>query len=197
MVYRRLLTRHSTCEQPGVLSQGRDNAHTCDVRGLGQELQRWRTQCECVMAEQGRARTCCCFCSSMSTWLTPLRELGSVREAHLEQRWGPDGQGAEHRPQCGLHWYYRVNCSLGFCLAGQYRGTYYVPASSIGPSLAPHAGQYRWVRGCRGVCNTPIVPALHSPKGPCYSRTQSTNKEKTRRTLQQGTHKRRGDPRVN
>ena len=64
------------------------------------------------------------------------------------------------------------------CLARQYRGTYYVPASSIGPSLAPRAGQYRWVRGCRGVCNTPIVPALHSPKGPCYTRTQSTNKGK-------------------
>ena len=35
-------------------------------------------------------------------WLTPLSELGSVRDAHLEQQWSRDEQGAEHRPQCGL-----------------------------------------------------------------------------------------------
>ena len=58
-----------------------------------------------VLAGEGRARTCCCCCSSMSTWLTPLRELGSVRDADLEQRWGRLKQGAEHRPQCGFPMY--------------------------------------------------------------------------------------------
>ena len=35
-----------------ALKRGRSNDHTCDARGLGQELQRWRTQC----ASWARAR---------------------------------------------------------------------------------------------------------------------------------------------
>ena len=56
-----------------------------------------------VVLVWGVARTCSCFCRSMSASLTSLLELSSVRAACLEQRWGRDEQGAEHRPQCGLH----------------------------------------------------------------------------------------------
>ena len=58
-----------------------------------------------VLAGQGRARTCCCFSSSMSTWLTSLLQLGSVGKADLEHRRGHDGGGSERRPPCGLHKY--------------------------------------------------------------------------------------------
>ena len=58
-----------------------------------------------VVLAWGVARTCSCFCSSMSASLTSLPELGSVRTACLEQRWGREEQGAEHRPQSGLRTY--------------------------------------------------------------------------------------------
>ena len=58
-----------------------------------------------VLAGRGRARTCCCFSSSMSTWLTSLLQLGSVGRADLEHRQGHNGGGFEPRPPCGLDKY--------------------------------------------------------------------------------------------
>ena len=97
-----LLNRHGTCEQPGC------------SRGVGTTL----THVTCGASSgsftggersavdgQGRARTCCCFSRSVVTLLTPLGELGSVRDADLEQRWGRDGQGSDHRPHCGHDMY--------------------------------------------------------------------------------------------
>ena len=55
-----------------------------------------------VLAGRGRARTCCCFSSSMSIWLTSLRQLGSDGIADLEQRRGHDRWSVKQRPHCGF-----------------------------------------------------------------------------------------------
>ena len=78
---------------------------------------------------QGRARTCCCFSRSVVTLLTPLGELGSVRDADLEQRWGRDGQGSDHRPHCGHDMYYTVGFTSDF-LSTCFLGTSSKPATT-------------------------------------------------------------------
>ena len=103
------LTVHHTTTQPGPPLLP-DRGEGCS-RGAGTTLTHVMREASgrsyndgerSVLAGLGRSRTCCCFYRSMFTSLTPLRDLGSARSAHLEQRWGRDGQSSDHRPPCGL-----------------------------------------------------------------------------------------------